>query len=73
LKLVILFAKRVRGAVLSPLLLGALLLEEVAFGLKLLNHKLKIADFFSKQGALRTGGGSHGNSSALGKKSVGRS
>src|SRR5580698_6424340 len=67
LELVIFFAERMRGAVLVPLLLGALLLEEVAFGSKLLNLKLEIGDFFLKQGTLRTGSNGHGNSSAQGQ------
>jgi hypothetical protein len=65
--LVILFAERVRGAVLVPLLLGALLLEEVAFSLKLLVLECEFGDFFLQQGALRTGSSGHGNSSAHGK------
>jgi hypothetical protein len=71
--LVIFFAERVRGAVLVPLLLGALLLEEVAFGLKLLVLECEFGDFFLKQGTLRTGSNGHGNSSAQGKEGAGRS
>jgi len=66
LELVLLFAERMRGAVLVPLLLGALLLEEVAFGLKLLVLECEFGDFFLKQGTLRTGSNVHGNSSAQG-------
>jgi hypothetical protein len=66
--LVILLAERVRGAVLIPFLLGALLLEEIAFSSKLLNLKLEIGDIFLKQGALGTGGNGHGNSSAQGEE-----
>src|ERR1022692_220459 len=63
LELIIAFAKRVRRAFLVTLLLGTLFSEAIAFGTKLLDVEFEFGDFFDEQGALRTGGNSHGNSS----------
>ena len=63
LELVIVFAERVSGAFLFPLLLGTLFFEAVAFGSKLLVVEFEFGEFFDEQGALRTGWNGHGNSS----------
>ena len=63
LELVIVFAERVSGAFLFPLIVGTPFLEEVAFGTQLLVAEFEFDNFFTEQGALRTGRNGHGNSS----------
>ncbi len=71
LELVVVFAERVRGAFVFALIVVTLLLEEVAFGSKLLVVEFELDNFLAEQGALRTGGHGHGNSSEQAKGSVG--